>query len=264
MFERFTYILGQRVPSYSIILIVGAIATLLWIIANTPKSKRLATLDILLISLLSAVIVGRVVHVLISWVYYTENLNEIWRIYQRGGINWHGAVVGGLSTAYVIGKWRKLDVRKLLDNLALPIAIMALAGWWACSVAYCAYGAEVQRMSDYPQGVTWDAYNLYGLQAPRFAVQRLGMWFSRLLILLLVILHWRGWLKGYRLWISLLAVSSISCGLGFLRGDTSTTLGILRIEQWLDIAMIVASMGMILAQRFSTMGDENNALPTNE
>ena len=247
MFERFTTIYGQRIPSYSIILLIGVIASIAWVLMRTPKEKRLATLDTLLIALVSAVIIGRMVHVAVSWAYFSENMGVIWRIHQSGGINWHGAVIGAIITIISLGHWRNIDTDQLLDSFAMPIAVMALSGWWACSVAHCAYGVEIERMADYPAWMTWDANNIYGLQAPRFAVQPIGMWLSRFLIVLIFVLHWREWAKNYRLWIALIFVSFISFGLGFMRGDASKMFYELHIEQWLDVGIISIAMIAILA-----------------
>lgn len=254
MFERFTTIFGQRIPSYSIILLIGVIASVVWVVMRAPKEKRLAIFDTLLVTLFSAVIIGRVVHVAVSWAYFAENIGETWRIHQSGGINWHGAVVGAIISTIIVGHLQNLDVQRLLESLAMPIALMTLAGWWACSVAHCAYGTEVQRMTDYPAWMTWDTNNIYGLQAPRFAVQSIGIGLSRLLILLIFILHWCGWARGYRLWTALIGVSCISFGSGFIRGDLGVAFYNLHVDQWLDIAVIgLATVGIMLTYRRRTM-----------
>jgi len=242
---------------------VGAIIAFLWLISRAPQSKRKAMVDVYLGGLVGGVFVGRLLHVALQWQYFVDRTNEIRRIYREGGLNWHGVVIGALFGALILARLRKVEMRPVLDNLAVALPLLALLGWWGCGTIGCAYGLPVERMADYPHGLTWAQPDIFGIDEPRFATQQLGVLLAGGLLLLALILHWRNWLSGRRLWLLLLLLSISMFMLNFLRGDFSVMLYNLRIEQWLDVGMaLFAAILFIMARRTAPQYDSEQEMTT--
>jgi phosphatidylglycerol---prolipoprotein diacylglyceryl transferase len=241
MYSPFTTIFGRQWYTYTVLLMFGTLLMLGWLVYQASPNKRKATIDVFLAGLIGAVMLGRVIHVAVQWQYFVDRTPEIRKIYEEGGLNWHGIVIGALFGMTLMAKVRKIDMQPLLNSLALLIPILALIGWWACGTIGCAYGLPVERMADYPAGITWAQPDIFGITQPRFAIQLFGVLWSILLFMLALILHRKNWLNSARLWLILLLLSFGSFAIGFLRGDFSQMVYGLRSEQWLDIGMILFS-----------------------
>jgi prolipoprotein diacylglyceryltransferase len=182
--------------------------------------------------------VARGVHVLVQWRYFSDRLEEAIRP-QAGGLDWHGAVIGALVGMAVMAQIRRVHMRDLLPMLAWGVPLIGVGAWAGCAVSGCAFGREIPTLAAYPVWLVWDNVDIFGLYAPRFAVQPLGMALLTLVALFFVILDWRGiWQQG-RFWWALMLLSVVMFGLGFLRGDDVPILFGIRADQWLDGVMIV-------------------------
>jgi prolipoprotein diacylglyceryltransferase len=241
MYSQFTMMFGRQWYTYTLLLMFGALLTLVWLIYQAPQGKRTATLDVFLAGLVGSVLLGRLNHVALQWQYFVDHVPEIRKIYEEGGLNWHGIVIGALFAMTLMAKIQKIEMQPLLNSLALLMPILVLIGWWACGTIGCAYGLPVARMADYPVGSTWAQPDIFGITEPRFATQLFGVLWSILLLMLALILHRKNWLNDVRLWLILLLVSIGSFAIGFLRGDFSLMVYSLRIEQWLDIGLMLFS-----------------------
>ncbi len=199
-----------------------------------------AVIDACLAGLLGGIILGRLGHVFIHWVYFSEHPDEIIRI-NAGGLNWHSALIGTF-----LGFWlmkilvhRKLNTHLIIESWAWAIPLLGFMGWWACSTFYCGYGTEINNLTDYPPVFVWEAPAINGMTAPRFATHPLGMLWGAMLLLFLILCSRRGWLKGKRFGMSLMLWSIGMLLLGYLRGDSVPMLADIRVDQWLDVLMII-------------------------
>jgi prolipoprotein diacylglyceryltransferase len=207
--------------------------------------------DVYLGGLIVGVVLARLLHILLNWNYFTYNLNEAFQL-SAGGLNWHGAVIGGLIGIGIMARWRHIPARDLIDGLTPSLALVTLAVWYGCWAAACAYGKEVATLADYPAFIVWEGPDIFGLYAPRFNTHPLGMGFALfLLVVALVSLRIRR-LMYWRFWL-LLALASLGMfGLGFLRGDYAITIAVgdghLRLDQGLDILMLILALAVMLWQ----------------
>jgi prolipoprotein diacylglyceryltransferase len=89
--------------------------------------------------------------------------------------------------------------------------------------------------------------DLYGIQAPRVAVQLLGAGWSAVVLVAVVIAGRRKWFEGlaFPLWLSLYSVGSF--GLGFLRADEVAMAADWRADQVADLALAVVGAVALLA-----------------
>lgn len=217
-----------------------------------------AVVDVLLAMFIGGLIVGRGFHVAMNRVYFEAHTDEITRI-GAGGLDWHGAVIGALVVGYGMARLRRVRWSVLLNPLALMLPVIGFAAWWGCGANHCAYGAEVDNLSNYPSFLVWEARDIFNIVAPRYATQRFGMmWCAGLLILLLVLvrLDKRRTLSGVRRFaLSTLLVALGTFWMGQLRGDYAVSHLGLREDQWLDLVFIgVSWVVLVLSFRRKTDG----------
>jgi len=127
----------------------------------------------------------------------------------------------------------------MLDVLSPGAAILAACAWLGGLMNGCAYGIET-----YPgQGVLWalslELPDLYGIRAPRVAVQLLGAGWSAVTLAALVFAGRRARFEGlvFPLWVALYSVGSF--GLGFVRADEVAMVAGWRADQVADLALAV-------------------------
>ena len=135
-------------------------------------------------------------------------------------------------------------------NAGLCLLLM-LAAWWGCRTALCAWGAEVNSMADYPPFMTWEAMDGFGLLAPRFQTQTLGMALAVVISVMALLLLRFTWLRGRRFWLILLLVGGADAGLALLRGDYALTVAGLRADIWLDAWLVISALVIVLRRQSS-------------
>ncbi|HEX2905424.1 MAG TPA: prolipoprotein diacylglyceryl transferase family protein, partial [Phototrophicaceae bacterium] len=190
-----------------------------------------AAADVYLGALFGGVLLARLGHVLLSWDYFGNNLNEVFTI-ELGGLNWHGAVLGAVIGLSLAARLRRVDARTLLDAIMLALPLIGLAGWWGCLASACGYGLEVPTLADYPPLVASANPDIFGIVAPRFNTQVFGLLLSAVMLALALLLLWRGWLRCRRFWLVLALLSAGMFVIGFYRGDAVSIVAGLRLDQW--------------------------------
>lgn len=208
---------------------------------------RGALVDVCLGALVGGIIGARVGHVLLNWTYFSYNANEIMRI-RSGGLDWHGALLGGLAGLWIVTRWHRVSATALLDSLAPALALLAMAGWWGCGTSNCGFGAQVDTLANYPPLVVAELPDVYGIPAARYNTPLFGVGMGLLVLLLTLAPFWRGWLTGRRFWLVLALLSAGMFAIGFLRADYALMVADLRADQWLDGAVLAFSL-LMLARR---------------
>lgn len=239
----YTTIGPLQVQTFTLALALAVAAGIGWSAWQQPD-RRGAVVDAGLGALVGGVIGARLLHVLLNWTYFSYNTGEIWRL-RSGGLDWHGALVGGLLGLWVVCRWRKLDFTRLLDGLTPALALLALAGWWGCRAANCGFGAEVDTLANYPAFVVAELPDVYGIPAPRYNTQLFGLLLALLVLCLTVWLFRRGLLAGRRFWLVLALLSAGMFGIGFFRADYAVQVASLRADQWLDLAVLFPGTALL-------------------
>jgi prolipoprotein diacylglyceryltransferase len=247
MFNQFTSFYGQEYQTYTIALAVSILLSILWLALIAPKGQVAATFDTCFAGLIGGLVLGRLFHIALNWIYFGENLNLIHRIDEQGGLNWHGALLGTFLAGTLIARFRGLKLLDLLRNLSPLLPLIAFAGWCGAVSAGVAYGKTVEHMTDYPAFFTWIERDIYGLVSPRFAVQQLGMAWTGFVFTLALIFQWRKLIEQRTLPLVILLLCLGAFSLAFLRGDYALMLAGLRAEQWLD--MVFGGMAIVLLLR---------------
>lgn len=246
-----------RVNSYTVFL---AVALLVGLAALTMTGRTQHTtwrpgarVDAALGGLVGGLVLGRLGHVMLSWSYFATHTDEITHI-GSGGLNWHGALIGGLIGLVLVGRWRGLRIAALLDDLTPLLPVFALAAWYGCWAWACGYGAEVDTLANHPAFTVTEARDIYGIVAPRYHTHRFGLIAAGLLLGLALLLTWRDWLRGVRFWLVLALLSAAMFSIGFVRGDAVTMVAGWRLDQGFDLGLLVFSICAAIIQRHVRRG----------
>jgi len=203
-------------------------------------------LDAALVAALGGLIGGRAVYVVAHWAYYETHVSRVMRPWD-GGLAWHGALLGGLVAVMVHCAIRRTSLQRMLDVLTPGAALLAGCAWLGCLLNGCAYGIET-----YPgQGLLWalslELPDLYGIWAPRVAVQLLGAGWSGVVLAAVILAGRRPRFEGLVLPLWLAPYTGGSFGLGFLRADEVGLVAGLRADQVADLALVVIGAVALLA-----------------
>ncbi len=179
MLAQYTQIGFWNIPTFR--LTVGIAILLSLAIGLYRQRPRGRVLDVYLGALVLGIIGARAFHIALNWDYFTDNRAEIWVI-GAGGLDWHGAVLGGLlGLALVLWLQRiitrsiRLSFNDLLLSLTFALPLIGLGGWVGCLAAGCGYGKEVNSLANYPRWMTSELVDVFGIVAPRYNTPYFGI-----------------------------------------------------------------------------------------
>lgn len=247
--EPYIAFLGRLYSSYTIALGIGILLSGILVFFRLRPTHRARTiLDLHIMMLITALVVGRAFHVAAHLDYYQLHPAEITRL-DQGGLDWHGVVWGNLIVMAAFAQHQRISSAALLNAFAPALPIMMFAAWWGCHAASCSYGAEVQNMSQYPAWMVWEGPDIYGLRVPRFYTQSIGTLLALALLMIERLLDWAAHTRQIpfnRFGLILVLLSLGMFGIGFLRGDAALWIAGLRSDQWLDLITIVIALVLLV------------------
>jgi phosphatidylglycerol:prolipoprotein diacylglycerol transferase len=237
----FVTIAGNTLPTFTVALAVAIAVGAAVLLRRAERPAALA--DALLLTLIGALLGARLAHVALNWDYFGTNMGEILNL-RLGGLDWHGAVIGGLAGLRLGALLRRpsADLRPLLDALALLLPLLGIAMWYGCAGWGCGYGREVATLADYPAGAAVESQDVFGIVAPRLNTAFFGGILCVGVLLILLLLQWRGWMRGRRFWCALALLSAGMFVIGFLRGDHALLWLGLRADQCFDLGLGILSL----------------------
>jgi phosphatidylglycerol:prolipoprotein diacylglycerol transferase len=115
---------------YGLLLALGVVLGYLLIRPAIKASGRTqAQLEQLLLWLLVGGLIGaRLVDVFVfEWGYFREHLGEVWQVW-RGGLAWHGGLIGASAAAWVWGKKHGASLIELGDLVVPGLALGQAVG----------------------------------------------------------------------------------------------------------------------------------------
>jgi phosphatidylglycerol:prolipoprotein diacylglycerol transferase len=233
-----------RLQTFALVLALAVMASIGLGLRGDP-ARRGPVMDSCLGALVLGVIGARMAHILLNWDYFRFNSGEMLNL-PAGGLDWHGGLLGALLGLGLVARWRNLEIGRLLDRLAPALPLIALAGWWGCRAANCAYGLEVDTLANYPPLLVAELRDVYGIPAPRYNTQGFGLLLGLCCLGLALLLRRRDWQPGKRFWLLLALLSLGMFAIGFARGDVSVLAAGLRVDQWLDLLVLVLSVVMVM------------------
>lgn len=221
---------------YSLVYIL-AFVTLVFVLKRSVRNKELELhesdiYNFLIISILGTVIGARVFHILLwDFSYFLDNPHEILRIW-RGGLSFHGGLVGAVSTAFFYTRRKNISFLKLADLLIIPVVFFLALG----RIANFINGEIVGIVSD----VSWCVI-FPGVEGCRHPVQLYAA-FGRFLllgILFSIKKKQRNRKEGFLFFLFILLISLGRFGLDFLREDIRYA--VLTPGQWLSVLFVIVA-----------------------
>ena len=234
------------IPTYTVLLDLGLILALVLTYYEGKRQfdRGALALDFGLWVVIGGILGGRIAYVLANWSAFSEDWVSVFRIWE-GGLSFHGAVLGGLLVMLLFAYLRRRDGQpasfwQLADLLTPGLALGIAFGWAACLMGGCAYGALGEGFG---YAILPD---LYGVEASRFATQAVGLGYSLLLFLGVVLLRQRWPFAGACFLLYALLYFAGQFFLEFTRGDEAIYLGTLRLAQVLDLVLALAAAVALL------------------
>jgi prolipoprotein diacylglyceryltransferase len=226
------------VNPFTLIIAGGAVLGLVQVARHAGREEMLAWMDAAALTMLAALIGARLYFVLLYFDYYRTHPLEIHQVW-LGGLDWPGAVAGGVLAIFGIAFVRALPLGHTADRLAQAAPPLAMAAWLGCWWAGCGYGFPSAFL-----GVPVVAED--GSSAVRFPVQLLAA---------LSLLCYYAWLEigsarplppGARAgWIGLgLAVNLLL--FSFLRADPAPLWSGQRPDTWAALVMLIIMLAAVL------------------
>jgi phosphatidylglycerol:prolipoprotein diacylglycerol transferase len=139
--DRYFYVFGYPIAYYGLIITLGMLSGYLmaaWTAKRTNQDKELY-LDFALYAILMAVIGARIYYVVFAWDNYKNNLIQILNL-RAGGLAIYGGIIGGVLTAVVYAKVKKISLPLLLDTACLGLVTGQIIGRWGNFVNREAFG----------------------------------------------------------------------------------------------------------------------------
>jgi len=246
-----------QVHWYGVIIGLGIILALYIAIRESTKRGLHQDLftDLMLWAIPIAILSARIYYVVFEWDYYGQNPGEILAIW-NGGLAIHGALIGGVITAIVFAKKKKVSFWQLADIAAPSIILGQAIGRWGNFINQEAHGGEVTRAF------------LENLQLPEFIINQMyinGAYYHptflyesvwNLIGFILLILLRKVNLRRGELFLSYVIWYSI--GRFFIEGMRTDSLMVtenLRIAQTISVVLIIGAVIVLFYRR--TKGHSN-------
>jgi phosphatidylglycerol:prolipoprotein diacylglycerol transferase len=236
-----------NIPTYTVLLDLGLI---LGLVLTYFEGKRLLGrgelgLDLGLWAIIGGILGGRIAFVIANWSSFAEDWSRAFQIWQ-GGLSFHGALLGGLAVMGILAWLHRHDDVPItfwaLGDVATPGLALGIAfGWAACLAGGCAYGVvgEGPGYALLP--------DLYGVEAPRFATQAVGLAYSLVLFLGVWLLRTQWPFSGAAFLTYGLLYFGGMFFLEFTRADEAIYVGPWRLAQVVDLALAMAAAVALLA-----------------
>ncbi len=175
---------GREVAWYGILITIGMVLAVLYANYVGVKREKLNSdliIDLAFFIIVFGVIGARLYYVIFEWDAYVvrsgsfisnildtlTNIVSIW----KGGLAIYGGILGGLLTAFIFAKVRKIPFIKLFDILAPTVTIGQIIGRWGNFINMEAHGG--------PTDLPWRMGLLYSIDGTGPAT---GVWDSQMYV----------------------------------------------------------------------------------
>jgi phosphatidylglycerol---prolipoprotein diacylglyceryl transferase len=224
---------------YAILIGLGASLGLGWSLRRAPSEQEGLLVNAGLASLLGSLLGGRMLFMATHQLYYQQNPEELINL-PVGGLEWVGALGGGILFLALFARFAKQPLGMLADGLLPLLTAVTISLWLGCWSEGCAYGARAD---------TWWAIRSpdeWGGLEKRFPVQPLGALLSLACIWAIDMLPWERLPEGSVGSLGLLGVSVVSFTLSFWRADPSPAWLGVRLDVWSALAFMALGLGALL------------------
>jgi phosphatidylglycerol:prolipoprotein diacylglycerol transferase len=241
--------------AYPLLFSLGTLAGLAWLLFVDPRRRPHGTrqdlaaavgrVDVGVVALACGLAGARLSFVAAHAAYFSGHLDEIVR-FSDGGVSWVGGALGALVAVVAIAARRRASVWTLVDGLAIPAALLAMAAWGGCLLDGCGFGRPLEVSATAALST-----DIYATRMPRWPTQLLGLLAALALALGLLALEPRVLRPGLLASLALIGLGGSALALSFARGDPVPLWAGLRLDA-LGAALITAlGIGGALLRRGS-------------
>jgi len=223
-------IFGKDIYWYGIIITFG-IALSLFLIWRNRKNQKIKWddfIDFILLAIPIGIICARLYYVIFKWEYYGQNLIDIFKIW-NGGLAIYGGIIGGIVTALIFCKKKKISFLELCDLCAPYLALCQSIGRWGNFVNREAYGNITE--SFLKMGIFDENINDYIFVQPTFLYESVC---SFIIFIILVKINKNKKFSGQAFFIYMILYGLARACIEGLRSD-SLYFGGIRISQLLSL-----------------------------
>jgi len=226
---------------------VGIGASLgVWRVArHAPLKHSSRFLNGALLALLGCLLGARLVFCLYHFSYYRAHAAQIFQFWQ-GGLNWEGAVLGGLVVVVMLSLVWRMPFLTALEHMIPLLPPLAVTVWMGCWQTGVGYGKLAPREA-------WWALpspDETGSILPRFPLQ-LTAALLLLLYFLLLELHRAAWLGALNAGLHLAGLAVNLLLFSFLRSDAAPRWAGWRSDSWAALVLTLLSLTLIGVQLFA-------------
>ena len=233
---------------YAICIVSGLILAVYLSMKEAPRKKidPDAIIDFILIAFPLAILGARLYYVIFEWGYYSQNLGEIFAIW-NGGIAIYGGLLTGALVLYLFSRRRLIEPIDFLDIAAPSVMIAQSIGRWGNFFNQEAYGAAVKSLNYLPSFIRDQMYIDGSYRQPTFLYESIWNLLGFLLILILrrkpQFLRQGEITAFYLIWYGFGRMI-----IEGMRTDSLMFAG-LRVSQWLSMILILVGLAIIIYQR---------------
>jgi phosphatidylglycerol:prolipoprotein diacylglycerol transferase len=144
-----------NVYSYGLMMVLAFFAVLIYLHYQAPKAKidREKAFDLAIFTFISGILGSRIIYILINLNEYSKDWSLVYQ-FQKGGLAWHGGLLGGLLCVFIYSKIKDLNLWQALDLMVTSSALGLAIGRMGCFMNGCCFGYS----TNLPWAVTFPAH----------------------------------------------------------------------------------------------------------
>ncbi|MFQ6131879.1 MAG: prolipoprotein diacylglyceryl transferase [Armatimonadota bacterium] len=194
------------IHSYGVMLVLGFSAGLLLAIREGRRRgiSRDDIIDCALWVLLSGIIAARLLYIFLDWDYFAGQWGR-WIQIQKGGLSFHGALLGAAVAVTIFASRRKIGIARLYDALTPSLPLGYAIARIGCFLNGCCQGTPTHLPWGvaFPKALEGSALVAQPVHPTQIYASLLSLVVFGVVLLLRTRLHWQG-----QLFLSYLALYS--------------------------------------------------------
>ena len=159
---------------YALCIVTGLILAVYLTMKEAPRKKIIPDdiLDFILVAFPLAILGARLYYVIFRFDYYSQNLGEIFAIW-NGGLAIYGGLITGALVLYIFADRKLINTWDFLDIAAPSVMIAQSLGRWGNFFNQEAYGAAVDNLDYLPAFIRDQMYIEGSYRQPTFLYESL-------------------------------------------------------------------------------------------
>lgn len=251
-------IFNKEISMYTIMIIIGVIVCGIYIV-KICKLKKIDDNKIITLLLISSIGVLIGSHLLYALTKIDLILLFISKIHKVNsfkllidclleifcGSVFYGGLIGGLITAYIYMKNKKMNINIISDLCTPIIPLFHFYGRIGCFLVGCCYGIESKFGFTYKNSL-----NELANHVSRFPIQLVESFSNLILFIILYIFYKKEKFKGKLIYIYLISYSILRFIFEFFRGDSyrGFIFG-LSTSQFISVLLLIFSIILLIVKR---------------